>query len=282
MTVVSNKMVTAVCAPYVESTITTIFNQITEKGLYQGLCFFLDNFFENLRTVDLFSAISLSSDTYGILCWFFINYLVILFCLLFDLVKNRKRMVKNRTYYYEATFFLTGFLVGYCALYSAQPWTLCRGINTGFLMALIYLSFTEKENLKSGILVLCLFQITAIWGYYGFVVDERWTVSQNRAVIEEEKQVLQEVIILDSDAEPWENTIATYGNVDFRYLALPTGFGSNYMIDMGVNELPGYAVISQGEDFADTLKSNLLENRYTILLEDELFIVLQNEGQSDG
>ena len=282
VTVASNKMVTAVCAPYVDSTITTIFRQISENGLYQGICFFLENFFRNLRTVDLFSIFSLSSDTYGVLSWFFINYLVILFVLLFYILRNRKQLMEKRSYCYEAAFFMAGFLIGYCALYTGQEWTLCRGINTGLLMGLIYLAFVKEENLKSVILLLTFFEITAVWGYYGSMADERFAASLNRAAVEQEREVLQEVILLDEEADPWENTAATYGNVDFRYLALPAGYGSNYMMDLEINETAGYAVITQGEEYTEAMKNRLVEEGHQVLLEDEYFVVLRNERRSNG
>lgn len=283
VTVVSNKMVTAVCAPYVDSTITTIFKTISERGLYQGACFFLDNFFQNLRTVDLFSIFSMASDTYGILSWFFVNYLVLLFALLLHILKHRRRLVQNRSYCYEAAFFMTGFLIGYCALYTGQEWTLCRGINTGLLMGAIYLAFADKkENLKLVLILLTFFEITAIWGYYSSMADERFGVSQNLTRAEAEKETLQELIKLDADAAPWDNTVATYGTVDFRYLVLPAGYGSNYMLDFWINESAGYAVITQGEWHTEEMKNRLVRKGHKVLLEGEYFVVLQNERLSNG
>ena len=279
VTVIANRLVTSVCAPYVDSTITTIFKQISENGIYHGLCFFLENFMQNLRTADLFSILSVSSDTYGVLSWFFINYLVILFILLFDLIRKRRQLKENRSYCYEAAFFMTGFLIGYCALYTGQEWTLCRGINTGLIMALIYLSFVKKENLKILILLMTVFEITSVWGYYSSMADERFAASQNENIIEEEKAALAEVIELDVNAEPWENTVATYGDVDFRYLALPAGYGSNYMLDLEINKTAGYAVITQGEEYTGEMKNKLEEEGHKVLLEDEYFVVLKNERQ---
>ena len=282
VTIVSNKLVTRVCAPFVESTITTIFNEIVEKGLYQGICFFLDNFFQNLSTMDLFSIFSMSSDTYGVLSWFFINYLVLLFLLLFHLFSNRKQIQKDRSYCYEAAFFMTGFLIGYCALYTGMDWTLCRGINTGLLMAFIYLSFTEKERWKLLLLLITVFEITSIWGYYGSVIEERFDVSEHKEEIAHEKDVLADVIKED-DADPWKNTVAVYGDVDFRHLALPEGYGSNHMLDIGmVNTNAEYAVITCGEDAGveDYLKNRLAKKGYQLIFEDSYFVVFQNREQS--
>lgn len=174
---------------------------------------------------------------------------------------------------------MTGFLIGYCALYTGQEWTLCRGINTGLIMALIYLSFVKKENLKILILLMTVFEITSVWGYYSSMADERFAASQNENIIEEEKAALAEVIELDVNAEPWENTVATYGDVDFRYLALPAGCGSNDMLDMGINKKATYAVITQGEWYTEVMKNRLVEKGHEILLEDEYFVVLKNERQ---
>lgn len=283
VTIVSNKLVTRVCAPFVESTITTIFNEIVEKGLYQGICFFLDNFFQNLSTMDLLSIFSMSSDTYGVLSWFFINYLVLLFLLLFHLFSNRKQIRKDRSYCYEAAFFMTGFLIGYCALYTGMDWTLCRGINTGLLMAFIYLSFTEKERWKLLLLLITVFEITSIWGYYGSVIEERFDVSEHKEEIAHEKDVLADVIKLEDDADPWKNTVAVYGDVDFRHLALPEGYGSNHMLDIGmVNTNAEYAVITCGEDAGveDYLKNRLAKKGYQLIFEDSYFVVFQNREQS--
>ena len=197
----------------------------------------------------------------------------------FDLIRKRRQLKKNRSYCYEAAFFMTGFLIGYCALYTGQEWTLCRGINTGLIMALIYLSFVKKENLKILILLMTVFEITSVWGYYSSMADERFAASQNENIIEEEKAALAEVIELDVNAEPWENTVATYGDVDFRYLALPAGYGSNYMLDLEINKTAGYAVITQGEEYTGEMKNKLEEEGHKVLLEDEYFVVLKNERQ---
>ncbi len=52
-----------------------------------------------------------------------VNYLVIFFLLLFDVVKNREHLMNNRSYYHEAAYFMTGFLIGYCTLYTGQELT---------------------------------------------------------------------------------------------------------------------------------------------------------------
>ena len=90
------------------------------------------------------------------------------------------------------------------------------------------------------------------------------------------------MIKLDADAAPWDNTVATYGNVDFRYLVLPVGYGSNYMLDLGINESAGYAVITQGEWHTEEMKNRLVRKGHKVLLEDEYFVVLQNERLSNG
>lgn len=283
VTVIANKMVTSVSAPYTESTIATIISQIGEQGIYHGLCFFMDNFFQNLSTVDLFSIFSLSSDTYGILSWFYINYLIILFILLFDFVKNRKSFRQNRTYYYEAIFLLAGFLVGYCALYTGSSWTLCRGINTGLIMAMIYLCFTEKERLEIMIFLLTLFEITSVWRYYDSMANERFTTSLNRAVIEEEREKLAKVIELDTDADTWENTVANYGNMDCMHLALPAGYGANYMVDMEImNTKARYALVTQGQEYTVGIVEKLEETGHKVLFEDAYFAILEHENTGEG
>lgn len=36
--------------------------------------------------------------------------------------------MNNRSYYHEAAYFMTGFLIGYCTLYTGQELTPGRGI----------------------------------------------------------------------------------------------------------------------------------------------------------
>lgn len=51
--VLSNKLVSMVSCPYCEeSTLQILADQIKAEGLYQGACFALNNFFNNLRTVN--------------------------------------------------------------------------------------------------------------------------------------------------------------------------------------------------------------------------------------
>ncbi len=233
----------------------------------------LEIFFNNLATVDFPNLLKL--DT--VLFWFFVIYLIILIYLSSTLICMYKKKEKDRdnVYYFMALWMAVGFLFGYCALYTGSSWTLCRGCNTGLLMAFLLLIYVKSNLDKKILIVLSLFGMVSIWGYYRQLADERASVAEHVVEILTETKKINDIIEISEDNDLWENTIAHYGVVNYKYLSLPAGSGLNYMIDGGVNEMAKYALISREDINAEVYMQMLTESGHDIIYEDDWFIVLQ-------
>ena len=292
--VMLNKLI---CAPYVESTIETILFTIRNEGIYHGGCFFLNNLMENLQTISFEGIINQPSAWKQ---WFFIEYTGLLFCIFFKLVR-RLRSMKTKEYRWTdklhamtdellPAFILTGFLLGYCALYTGGAATLCRGINTGFLMVLCYAVIcpgNEQESVYVGsinsfVIACTVLGFSCIWSFHNQIIDERVKASTYYSLIKEEASLLNQVIDISPEKSEWENTIAYYGEENVLYLAMPTGAGLNYMIDGKPCEQSGYAVFENvcSEVERERWTEQLQNNGYSMILKDNYFTVFTRNPYS--
>ena len=281
-------------APYTTSTIETLLDVLHEQGVYAALCTFLSVLFDNLKTVGLFYLVYSEAEY---LQWYFLTYMVLFTVLLVMFIKKcaaEKQsgkgvkltvLLNGNTFF--ALYLLAGFLIGYCALYTGSATTLCRGTNTGFLMVLFLFAMGDwdkdaevKRFMTMRYIVLLFFflGLSAIWRYHTMIISERIDKIPKRDVILAEKKKLEEVIEISPSKSTWENTVAEYGSLDSLYMALPSGAGSNYMIDNGVNEDAGYAVYLSiaGEDEKKEWAEMLEKNDHELIFEDDYFTVYKN------
>ncbi len=186
----------------------------------------------------------------------------------------RQKMPTNHRYEIWALYFMAGFLLGYCALYTGSSWTLCRGINTGLVIAVFLLICSKNTRINKIIVALTLLALVTNFQFYRLLSDGRAAVAQHGEEIIAEKEKLSDIVKLSEQADPWENTVAHYGSVNFTYLALPTGFGGNYMIEGRVNEKAKYALITQGDAKEEACKQMLIDSGHSVIYEDDWFIVL--------
>lgn len=283
----ANYFIGLVSSPYTTNTINNIINVIKSDGIYNGICYMLDVFFSNLATLNFPNMIKLED----ILFWFFVLYIIILGCLIGTFIHNVKEktttdctdnkliMDSNNIRCLTAFYLLTGFLCGYCLLYTGGSWTLCRGINTGLLMALFCIIFISTKKVKLIYTILAIWiciSSVSVWNKYDTTISERWSVGQYSQSIEEEKNRLENIIIISDDKDAWENTVAQYGNFDYRYLGMPEGAGLNLMVNGKSNEHAGYAAITKGDKNEDSYLKTLTDSGYKHLYEDEFFIILKN------
>ena len=278
--VLSQKLIDMVTCPYFQpSTIEIIFDQITTNGLYKGLCFTLNNFFNNLSTVNLPKLITFTGSG-GILIWYFISYLILLFSLvirfIYTLISNKPTDIKSRENVFTilALYFLAGFLIGYCMLYTGSNWTLCRGTNTGLIMAMLFLIFGKKEKYTCTYALITVFAIVAVWTHLGNIINERNSLSQYEEQIYKEKEKLSEIIDISPKLGEWENTVACYGNMDFWILSLPAGAGNNGIYNEQVCEKSKYAVMPAG-DATEEQQSIFEEKGYVLIYTDDIFAVFE-------
>lgn len=228
-----------------------------------------------MATVDFPNLLKL--DT--ILFWFFLLFLIILAYLSGTIIcLYKKKETTSDIIYYVLAFWMTaGFLFGYCALYTGGSWTLCRGCNTGLLFAFLLLIYVNNHMDKKILIILSLFGMVSIWGYYKQQINERYSVSEHATEILMESDKLSNIIKISEENDFWENTTAHYGVVDYRYLSLPSGGGYNYMINGEANKMAKYALISKWDNNAEKYRQMLIASSHDVTYEDDWFIILINK-----
>ena len=226
MAIAAYKLTGIYTAPYTTSTIETLLGVLREQGGYAALCMFLSVLFENLKTVGLFYLVFPESEY---LQWYFVTYMILLTVLLvmfFKKCAEEKQkghrlkltvLLNGNTFF--ALYLLAGFLIGYCALYTGSATTLCRGTNTGFLMALFLFAMgdwditAEAKHFKttrSLVVLLYFLGLSAIWQYHFAIITERINNIPKTEIILAEKEKLEEVMEISPSKSAWENTVAQY------------------------------------------------------------------------
>ena len=118
--------------------------------------------------------------------------------------------------------------MGYCLLYTGSSWTLCRGSNAALFASSLLLTLTQEETiLWKRLMALLLFMVimfsVQIYGYFDSMTGERQSVAANSKQIINEVTIFTQIMNISPENSRWDNTAATYGHTDYRFLASPTG-----------------------------------------------------------
>ena len=270
-----NKMITLVSAPsYLISAITIYINELKENGLYSMIVCMINNAFNNLKTIDPPSILQSNDHT---LFWYFIIYLIILAVSIYNFMHTGSEGD------FICVYILTGFLLGYCVLYTGSAWTLCRGTNTGLICTFMLLSVTESKlgssaDLRKLSVLLFIIAIIGIKEYHSNLIDERAEISAHKDEILREKEILSEIMDISENNDRWGNTIATYGFCDpFWQLALPNGAGTNFMINGEANTEARYVLVNSKEDNMNEIVNLNIDTGHSVLYQDEIFVIMEKE-----
>lgn len=271
---ISNYTTGLVTSPYVTSTRNSLMEGILNNP-YQGLVEMIRVFFQNMETLNPVKLVDLASRSHGIYACFFAVYWIMMAAFL---IKIRKEGKRTSFYSVVGFYFLIGFLGGYCALYTGEAATLCRGLNTGIVFMLFFLLAEEGQKGVEVFVFLMLFSCISSWGYYMDRIEEKNTAyAQSAEYIMEEREKISEIMDISPDKDIWENTVAHYGSVTNVYLEFPAGTGTNYMIDGEINTLAGWAAVSKcdGEDTYQATVQQLCENDHKVVYENRDLVILQ-------
>lgn len=288
---ISYKTTAMYIAPYTVSTIGSLITIAKTQGIYMGLCALFAGMFRNLQSAGIYELVHCDIS---IVQWFMIIYDVILIWSVIIFIKSIHYKIKMRSEIvfeevisgncFLAIFLIAGFLLGYCALYTGQYWTLCRGINTGFLMALLLIAMGDwKEGAEPRnftftrlfVVFMTVLGIGTIWTYFAGNTEERNTSIETTASILEEKEVLSGVFDISPENTEWDNTIAHYGEIDNYYMALPDGAGINSLSDEVLNENARYVIYRTREwdEKKEVWEEMLKDSGHELIHEDDLFLV---------
>lgn len=92
------------------------------------------------------------------------------------------------------------------------------------------------------------------------------------------EEVFASKIEVNSELDPWVNTVAVYGDTTNMYLTLPYGTGINTMLDRAPNEKAKYAIVpsDSSSDWDDILLNQMQNHDHTIIFQDEVITILEN------
>lgn len=271
---ISNYTTALVTSPYVTSTRNSLMEGILNNP-YQGIVEMIRLFFQNIETMNPVKLVDLASRSHGIYACFFAVYWIMLAVFL---LKIRKEGKKTSFYSVVGFYFLIGFLGGYCALYTGEAATLCRGLNTGIVFMLFFLLAEERQIGVEIFVFLMLFCGISSWGYYMDRIEEKnLAYAQSADYILKERERISEIMDISPDKSIWDNTVAHYGSVTNVYLEFPAGTGTNYMIDGEMNTLAGWAAVSKcdGEESYQNMVQKLSENNHKIVYENNDLVILK-------
>ena len=270
-------LISATTCPYfMPSTIELISERIRTEGLFAGIGYALGNFKDNIVTAFSLALGNGGDEHNNIILWYFIAYIGLLVLLLvWQTVKifRKKDVISGENIFLNLSlFFLSGFLAGYCLLYTASYWTLCRGINTALVMSAFLLAFCNVNTPRRFQAVMPLLAVMSVFTYYGNVINERYQIAQQEANIISEREKISEVITISPQKSRWENTINLYG-YEVIYISLPVGAGYNSIIG-GSSEKAGYAVIPS--TIPEENRPDFESMGYVLIYSDDCFYVYKN------
>lgn len=258
---------------YVESPLSKMITECKIGGLGAGVRYIVSNLFANLETVNPPNIFRNNDNT---LFLYFILYIILV------VISTVRLFEENCFHNFLICYILVSFLVGYCALYTGSGWTLCRGTNAGlFAASLCSCVFDGKSvniSVKKTVFIAGLIGIVVSYDYYFGIVSERTNTASNLELIYEEQVRLNGVMDISPENDAWDNTIAEYGTTDFWYLAMPIGAHGNYMLNRETNTKARYVIIRSTDGEAENVVNEHINNGHSVILKDDIFIVLKREG----
>jgi len=246
----------------------------------------------NAHNVDPFYLLTQAdaSNTSAFMLWFCVLLYVLMGFLFWRLIKNAKKP-ENRdlfSVYLMCLFLLLCFWGGHIVLYNTTDWTFMRGCNTAvccviFLCAMMPKGESQPWQASTIVCIVGFFSFIAVFVSV-FTTSSRFSTPEQDAQWAQEKAMLEEVLILDTDAEdPWSNTAVMSGITTEMYCRLPYGVGINSAVPDVINENARYVII--GDNYSNEAERQadidvLLENNHTIIREFDFCTVLENQAHS--
>lgn len=236
----------------------------------------------------------LSRMGHGLFQWF-VPFIILLIFLPFGVLcadgwkmRNGKQNFWNRDHILcaQGAFGTALFLSAFITVYSLEPFTFFRSMGIVLLFTLYLLMMTEHKWLFP---VLLLFYGTGMIFLPANLKDFTEERYPGRETIEEWKELENELeshIALQTDADPWKNTIALYTLEPRVLAAMPAGSGVNMMLYTdSIPEKAEYLFFSKesGQRRCDWLEhdykeiyceyQDLLLEKYQVFWEDEKYIL---------
>ena len=269
-------------SPYVTDGVTDILKAFQSDFVY-GVYFLLQYILDNIGKCDLKFILS-STNVYG---GFFVFYLplyysVCIYLILSSVVGWKKMKKPDLEIQIIGAFVMTAFMAAFIVLYSTYYWILVRGINIALVFTLYLLCMKEKPA------EIMTIAAVSVLGVIPFMLVANNTFIYGRTMEEnasDYSEVFSQYIHVSEGSDPWENTIACYGDETRECLGLPVGMSINSMMNKKSNQNARYAMIWMIETSADEMSiedpdalMEELEPNHDLLYRDENLILMIRTG----
>lgn len=276
------------CCPYIADQNAITFYPSTLK---LKLLNYYYSIVSNGNNIDLFNLLtqSESSESTPVLLWFCVLLYLTMGLLIWRLHATAKDPEKKQLFAVNlmCLVLLLGFWGGHIVLYNTTDWTFMRGCNTALCCVLLLSSLMPKgeNHVWRGALIVNLAGIFTFLTIFSsmFTTASRFSTEAQDAQWAAEREVLEEIIELDKDAEdPWSNTVTLCNTPTSLYYCLPYGVGINGYVDGSINENARYVILgiySDEEEQAADMQT-LLDSGHKIIYETDSYTVLENFGRT--
>ncbi|MBE5879943.1 MAG: hypothetical protein E7288_08225 [Lachnospiraceae bacterium] len=153
------------------------------------------------------------------------------------------------------------FYLMYMTLYSIEPFTFVRGTQIAVVFSLWLLALMKDKILFVIVLVLQAVSLIFLPANMDYFMQERYMTEAQKNEWEALEEDFAKVLVLEESDDPWDNTVYLYTMEPKAILAIPGGFGVNFIMQDGIfPEDAAYVLCSKTAP--DGLNPEWLEKSY--------------------
>lgn len=224
----------------------------------------------------------ISNIGHGMFHWYvpFVCLMVVL-PLLFVLIG--KKWDKDEMIFLQVGFSVALFTAAYITVYSLEAFTFFRGVGIVLIFGLYLFTLLDKGKLFYLFLGLYALGMLFLPANMKDFCEERYLTAEEKNTWEELARDLEEVIVLDEQKDPWDNTVVLFTLEPKVIASIPAGAGVNMM--RYSDEIPLEARYLLFPTKTENLRSDWLEHDFSIirekygeLLDNNYKILYQNDN----
>lgn len=228
-----------VSSPYVVDEVGDILAAFGQ-GVSLGIRKAFNHIRVNLNRCTLRFLWSTRKESFGWPSVYYFIYYAVGFYLLVSFLTGRKKMnAKDWEFCGIGVYMMAGYLAAFIVLYNTFTYNLLRGIHIALVYALFLLCMQSTGTSIKRFAAIMLLAVYPFLMFLRIDVVKRHKIPEDRV---EYQELFAEHIILDEEKNPWENTVAVYGDEQSESVYLPVGAAVNYMLSWKANEHARYAI----------------------------------------
>ena len=183
----------------------------------------------------------------------------------------------------QVGFSVALFTAAYITVYSLEAFTFFRGVGIVLIFGLYLFTLLDKGKLFYLFLGLYALGMLFLPANMKDFCEERYLTAEEKNTWEELARDLEEVIVLDEQKDPWDNTVVLFTLEPKVIASIPAGAGVNMM--RYSDEIPLEARYLLFPTKTENLRSDWLEHDFSIirekygeLLDNNYKILYQNDN----